>query len=137
MLPLRYAGRWQIAGIAVLIAVLVAALTPAIWFMPDMRGAGLFLSDKWLHGITFAFLTVWFSGQFARRAYWRLALGMLAFGGLIEVCQYFLEYRSAELLDLVVDVIGIIAGLAIAFAGAGGWSLRVENWLEPQSPGLQ
>ncbi len=137
MLPLRYAGRWQIAGIAVLIVVLVAALTPAIWFMPDLRGAGFVLSDKWLHGITFAILTVWFSGQFARRAYWRLAVGMLAFGGLIEVCQYFLEYRSAELLDLVADVIGIIAGLAIAFAGAGGWSLRVENWLEPQSPGLQ
>jgi VanZ family protein len=137
MLPLRYAGRWQIAGIAVLIAVLAAALTPAIWFMPDMRGAGFYLSDKWLHGITFAILTVWFCGQFARRAYWRLALGMLAFGGLIEVCQYFLAYRSAELLDFVADAIGIIAGLAIAFAGAGGWSLRVENWLEPQSPGLQ
>lgn len=132
MLPLRYAGRWRIAGIAVLIVVLIAALSPAIWFMPDMREAGFFLSDKWLHGIIFAFLTVWFSGQFARRAYWRLALGMLAFGGLIEVCQHFLEYRRAETLDLLADVIGIVAGLAIAFAGAGGWSLRVENWLQPQ-----
>ncbi len=132
MLPLRYAGRWRIAGVAVLIAVLIAALSPAIWFMPDMREAGLFLSDKWLHGMTFAFLTVWFSGQFARSAYWRLALGMLAFGGLIEVCQQFLEYRRAETLDLLADVLGIVAGLVIAFAGAGGWSLRVENWLQPQ-----
>ncbi len=132
MLPLRYAGRWQVAGIAVMVAVLVAALAPAVWFMPDMRGTGFYLSDKWLHGISFAFLTVWFSGQFARRAYWRIALGMLAFGSLIEVCQYFLEYRSAELMDLVANVFGIVAGLAIAFAGAGGWSLRVENWLEPQ-----
>ncbi|HUD96088.1 MAG TPA: VanZ family protein [Woeseiaceae bacterium] len=132
MLPLRYARRWQVAGFAVLFIVLIAALSPAIWFMRDMHDARFFLSDKWLHGITFAFLTVWFSGQFARSAYWRLASGMLGFGMLIETCQYFLRYRTAETLDLVADMIGIVAGLAIASAGAGGWSMRFENWLLAQ-----
>lgn len=126
MLPLRYARRWQVAGLLVLVAVLVAALMPGL---PDFRNAAV-LTDKWLHGVTFAFLTVWFSGQYARRAYWRLAVGMLAFGGLIEICQQMLAYRSAEILDLLADGIGIAAGLAIALFGAGGWSLRLENWLQ-------
>lgn len=126
MLPLRYARRWQLAGLLVLIGVLVAALMPGL---PDLRNGQLF-TDKWLHGLTFAFLTVWFSGQYARRAYWRLAVGMLAFGGLIEICQQMLAYRSAEALDLLADTIGVGAGLAIALMGAGGWSLRLENWLQ-------
>lgn len=133
MLPLRYARRWQIAGILVLIGVLVAALSPALL---DLQQSEL-LTDKWLHGFTFTFLTVWFSGQYARRAYWRLALGMLAFGGLIEVCQRMVTYRSAEAMDLLADTIGIAAGLTIALAGAGGWSLQLEKWLYSrlQEPG--
>lgn len=125
MLPLRYTRSWQVAGILVLIGVLVAALSPA---MPEMQQTK-WLTDKSLHGLTFAFLTVWFSGQYARRSYWHLALGMLAFGGLIEVCQRMLTYRSAEAMDLVADAIGVAAGLLVALAGAGGWSLRLEHWL--------
>jgi hypothetical protein len=54
---------------------------------------------------------------------------MLAFGGFIELCQRMLSYRSAESLDLLADAVGIAMGLAIAAAGAGGWSLRLETWL--------
>lgn len=125
MLPLRHARRWQAAGILILLAVLAAALSPA----PDL-GATRMPGDKWLHAITFTFLTVWFAGQYARASYWRLAVGMLAFGGLIELCQQLLDYRSAEARDLLADAIGIAAGLVIALAGAGGWSMRLENWLQ-------
>jgi hypothetical protein len=38
-------------------------------------------------------------------------------------------YRSAEMLDFGADVVGIIIGLAIAAAGAGGWCQPFENWL--------
>jgi hypothetical protein len=129
MLPLRYTRRWQAAGIAVLVVVFVFALAPAIWFRLEMRDMTFIAGDKWLHGLTFTFLTVWFSGQYARRSYWRLAVGMLAFGAFIEVCQYMLSYRNAESMDLVADSIGIVIGLVIATAGAGGWSLRMEDWL--------
>lgn len=129
MLPLRYTKRWQFAGIAVLFVVLAFALTPAMWFRLDMRDMAVMASDKWLHGLTFAFLTVWFSGQYSRRSYWRVAVGMLAFGGMIEVCQQMLSYRNAESMDLLADAIGILAGILIAVAGAGGWSLRLEEWL--------
>lgn len=129
MLPLRYTKRWQIAGIAVLLVVLAFALTPGAWFRLDMPNVAFLASDKTLHGLTFTFLTVWFSGQYARRSYWRLAAGIFLFGVFIEICQRMLSYRSAETLDLVADSIGISIGLAIAIAGAGGWSLRFEQWL--------
>ncbi|HLT91861.1 MAG TPA: VanZ family protein [Woeseiaceae bacterium] len=132
MLPLRYARRWQAAGIGALALALVAALAPAILFPFDVQRAGIGI-DKWLHALSFMFLTVWFSGQYAPRSYWRIALGMLLFGLLIEVCQRMVAYRSAEATDLVADAIGIALGLAIAFAGAGGWSLRVEGWLQARS----
>ncbi len=132
MLPLRYARRWQAAGIGALALALVAALAPAILFPFDVQRAGIGI-DKWLHALSFMFLTVWFSGQYAPRSYWRIALGMLLFGLLIEVCQRMVASRSAEATDLVADAIGIALGLAIAFAGAGGWSLRVEGWLQARS----
>jgi VanZ family protein len=129
MLPLRHARRWQAAGIAVLVVVLAAALMPAIWFMRELSDPRVAHADKWFHAITFTILTVWFSGQYSRRSYWRIAAGMLAFGAFIEICQRMLSYRSAETMDLAADAIGILAGLLIAWAGAGGWSLRVEQWI--------
>lgn len=132
MLPLRYTRRWQAAGIVVLVIVLAMALAPGILFPLDAKVGGI-RPDKWVHGLTFTFLTVWFSGQYATRSYWRLALGMLAFGVFIEVCQRALTYRTAEVLDLFADSIGIAIGLIIALAGAGGWSLRLEIWLQARS----
>ncbi len=125
MLPLRYARRWQAAGIGVLALVLGATLTPDF----GLHDTDIMPSDKWQHGVTFAFLTVWFCGQYRPRSYWRVALGMLAFGAFIELCQRWVSYRSAESLDLLADGIGIAVGLVIAAAGAGGWSLRLETWL--------
>lgn len=130
MLPLRHARRWQLAGIAVLILVLAAALMPAIWFMQEMRDPRFAYSDKWFHALTFMLLTVWFTGQYSRKSYWRITAGLLAFGAFIEICQRMLTtWRSAETMDLAADAVGILAGLLIAWAGAGGWSLRVEQWI--------
>lgn len=129
MLPLRYAGLWQAASLAGLAIVFAATLIPAHWLWSDDPASRLHVSDKWLHGLTFVFLAVWFSGQYARRSYWRIAVGLLSFGALIEICQHAIAYRSAELTDMLANVAGLTAGLSLAMAGAGGWSLRVEQWL--------
>ena len=99
-------------------------------FLPWMRvgGTGL-LIDKWVHGFTFAFLAAWYAGQYDRRNYGWLVLGLLVFGGFIEVCQSMVTYRTAELADFYADALGVMAGILIAIAGLGGWSLRFENWL--------
>jgi VanZ family protein len=130
MLSLRYARRWQIAGIALLAMVLAGALLPADWFWSKDSDSPIFISDKWVHGITFAALALWFSGQYARRSYWRLIMGLVAFGLLIEMMQRMVSYRTAEWMDLQADLLGLAIGIAIALAGAGGWCLRFEEWLQ-------
>ena len=130
MLALRYARRWQIAGILLLTIVLVAALVPSDWFWSPGRLSGLCITGKWLHGITFPLLALWFSGQYARHSYWRLITGLIAFGLLIELTQRMVSYRSADWMDLVADLLGIAVGMTIALAGLGGWCLRFEEWLQ-------
>lgn len=137
MLPLRHAGRWRAASIFLLLGVLGGALMPAVWFWEDRNG---FLTwfvhvDKWLHGATFVILAVWFGGQYRTASYWRIGIGLLLFGVLIEVCQRMVTYRSAEWFDLFADAAGILLGLIIGLAGLGGWSLKVEAWLGRRSAG--
>ena len=129
MLPLRYALRWQTASAVLLLLVLTSALMPAIWFWPDRMRLGATLEDldKWAHALAFALLAVWFAGQYRRAAYWRIAMGLVGFGVLIEICQRAVGYRSAEWLDIGADIAGVVIGLMIGLAGAGGWSQRFEN----------
>jgi VanZ family protein len=131
MLPLRFAARWRVASIILLVLVLISTLMPAVWFWPDKEGfVHWFVHvDKWLHGITFVVLAVWFAGQYRRESYWRIGFGLLFFGVLIEACQRLVTYRSADWLDVAADAAGITVGLAVAMAGLGGWSLWVESRL--------
>ena len=133
MLPLRYARHWQLASVILLLLVLIAALMPAaVWFWSDKIDVAGWLrhADKWAHGITFVILAVWFSGLYSRSAYWRVAVGLLAFGVLIEVLQGLVRYRMAEWYDIGADALGIGIGLLIAAAGIGGWASRFEDWRE-------
>ena len=130
MLPLSYPRHWRIASMLLLASVLTLAIIPAIWLWPQDPSKVWSLSDKWLHGITFAVLALWFSGQYARAAYWKLVVGLLAFGALIEMCQRMISYRTAEWNDLLADLLGIVVGILIAWAGVGGWSMRVEKQLQ-------
>ena len=130
MLPLRYRAHWRIASISLLAVVLGFALAPEVWPWSGQLGTDWFPSDKWMHGLTFAGLAVWNSGQYARRSNWRFVLGLLVFGVLIEACQSLVTYRTAETADLVADVLGIGAGILMALTGAGGWGLKLESWLD-------
>lgn len=41
---------------------------------------------------------------------WRVIVGLLGFGILIEVMQYFTGYRFAELSDFLADSVGVTLG---------------------------
>jgi VanZ family protein len=131
MLPLRHAARWQIASLFLLLIVLAATLMPAVWFWDDrFKALSWFESiDKWFHGITFLALSIWFTGLYKKSAYWRIGLGLLAFGLVIEACQRMVTYRTADWMDVGADAAGIILGLVIGAAGIGGWCLRAEEFL--------
>ncbi len=130
MLPLRHARLWRTADVILLLIVLAFALTPGLWFLEDSLGSIDWIkhADKWLHGMTFLLLAVWYAGQYRRRSYWRIAVGLLAFGVFIELCQRALSYRTADWLDMAANGLGILVGLLIAIAGAGGWCLDLERW---------
>ncbi|MCI0517788.1 MAG: VanZ family protein [Woeseiaceae bacterium] len=130
MLELRYARAWGLLSIVCLALVMTATVVPADWLWPDDPSLRFDLHDKWLHGLTFFGLALWFCGQFRPSSYWRIAVGLLAFGVLIEIVQRAVSYRSAELLDLAADLAGIVAGMLLAVAGAGGWAPRFEDWLQ-------
>jgi len=131
VLPLRHATGWRIASIVLLVLVLIATLMPAFWLFPSKREflAWFVYVDKWLHGVTFVFLAIWFAGLYQRRSYWRIGIGLVAFGVFIEGCQRLVTYRSADVFDIVADAGGIAVGLVLALAGLGGWSVWVENRL--------
>lgn len=130
MLPLRNAGLWRALSVAILILVLAAALSPTFWFFDNRHDALSWFehADKWLHGITFVALSIWFSGLFEQRAWWRIATGLLLFGFVVEFLQLQISYRTADWLDIAANTAGIIVGLAVAAAGLGGWALRFEDW---------
>lgn len=131
MLPLEYAGRWRAASAVLLLGVTALMMMPAVWLWPDVDEISSWLgaADKWAHVAIFAVLALWFAGQYPVRSYWRIAVGLLAFGLLVEICQRATGYRMAEWLDVAGNVAGIAIGLAVSAAGPGGWSLRFEQWL--------
>jgi len=130
MLPLRHTGLWRVSSVVLLILVLAATLSPALWFLDDMENALIWFhnSDKWLHAMTFVVLTVWFTGLYEKRVWWLTALGLVLFGFLVEFCQLQVSYRTADWIDILANTLGIIVGLTIAVAGLGGWGPRFEDW---------
>ena len=133
MLPLKHPLLWRALSLALLVLVLIGALSPAVWF-GNKADALSFIknADKWVHGLTFFVLAVWFSGLVERRRYWLVGLGLVMFGALLEFFQLYVRYRMADQFDIAANTAGIIVGLAIATAGLGGWGLRAENWYARQ-----
>ena len=129
MLPLRHGPLWRSLSALILTLVLVAAVLPTFWFDNRFEALSWFENtDKWLHGTTFAVLSIWFAGLFAKSAYWRIVVGLTAFGFIIEGCQLLISYRMADWFDIAANTAGIIVGLAVAAAGLGSWGLLVEDW---------
>ncbi len=134
MLPLRYLTQWRMAGLALLGVVFFAAIVPSSLFWPG----GLPISewtegdDKLVHAITFAFLTTWFGGQYARQGIWKILLGLAVFGVLIEICQGVVGYRTRDAIDVVANLVGILAGYLLVRFWLAGWSARIEAWFDRQ-----
>ena len=114
-------------------------LAACTWFalMPDPPDNPVFrLSDIVLHATAFIYLSLslilaQLHGLRAP-AYLRTLFFMFGYGVLLEVIQSFIPERSAELKDLLVDVVGIGIGLLLArwlarpvYEQALRWSARI------------
>lgn len=125
MLPLAHARAWIAASVLLVAGVLYASLAP-LSLPADLPTH----FDKLQHALAYVCLTVWFTGFATRPRYWRVALALTAFGLAVELLQSSLPFgRQGDPLDLVSNVGGIGAGIAIATWATGGWAARVETWL--------
>lgn len=65
--------------------------------------------DKVEHALAFAALAFVFLRAYRHQVIWVIT-GCVAFGVGIELVQYFIPWRSAELADLVADIVGVLLG---------------------------
>ena len=103
----RYRKQFRVLFWVALITSYVAAILPQ-----DMAPTIGTLSDKAHH--VFAFVVLGLLLRLAYRInYWYGLLILIAYGGFIEVSQYFTPDRCAEYQDIVADIIGAFIGLKI------------------------
>ena len=114
---------WQLMLVLLLCMVSYLALTPT----PPSSVSHSW--DKLNHAGDFAALTL--SGLLGlcpqRAGSWRVLLPLLAFGGLIEILQWFVPGRSSEWNDLLADLVGLCLGALLALIAtrlAGWWQRR-------------
>jgi hypothetical protein len=130
MLPLRYARLWLAGGVLVVLGVLGGSLVPGEYVEDAMVW-----NDKVTHALTYAGLTLWFTGIYPRRCYGWVVLGIFLLGATIEVLQGSMSFgRQGDYADLLANSSGIFVGLLLALAGCGTWARWVEQRL-PRLPG--
>lgn len=66
--------------------------------------------DKAQHAAGFALLAV-LGGAAHRHQHLRVLSGLLLYGALIEVVQSATGWRHGDLLDLLADAVGVLAGM--------------------------
>jgi len=124
MPQLRRRRLWIALSLVLLAAVVFASLQPNLG--PPVP-AGF---DKVEHLTAYILLSLWFTGLVARGRYWAVAAGLLALGFLIEVLQWRMNLgRSAEMLDMLANTLGVGVGITLALQATGGWAPRLESWL--------
>jgi VanZ family protein len=102
--------RWQWLLAVLMLLVCYLAFSP---MPPPKLSTGW---DKLNHVAAFVALSVSACLGFAaqQRTAWPVLLGLLAFGGGIELVQAYVPGRDCEWADLAADAIGIVAGALIA-----------------------
>lgn len=106
----------RIALIGLILALLVST---TLSLMPSQEVPAGFSWDKLNHWSAFFILTFLACHAYPQRRFWQIALALVAYGIGIEVAQYFTKYRSADVMDVVADSIGIfVYGLCILLNNA-------------------
>jgi hypothetical protein len=113
---LRHWRVWLALGIAMLVGIAIVCL------IPQQQLPAVGVSDKLEHVAAFGLLSFWFGTIVVRRDLPWVALGVLLFGGLIEIAQSLMGLgRSGDWRDLLADGIGIAAGCLLALSPLYSW----------------
>ena len=103
--------RYRLTFFLSLLIVFNLSIVPAA-AIPNIAALN-FLSDKLIHGLIFLFIScVGLKCHFNISKTFLLIM-IFSFGFMIEVIHYYHPYRFFEIADLIANLIGILAALAI------------------------
>lgn len=127
--PLRHPRAWLALWWLAVLLVFAACLVPARDLPSVPHGF-----DKLEHFLAFFLLAASAVQLYAgRRALWFVAIGLVCLGVAIELAQHALTAsRSMDPRDVLADVLGVAAGLAIALTPLRDLLLRIEGRLFPR-----
>ena len=114
---------WKSVGVLFILAAFILSLGPDV-----VTPSGIPHIDKVIHASSYAGLTFWFLLVYPRRLYWRIAVGFVVMGAMIEVLQYFVPYHKAEVNDAIANTIGVTTGWLLTLTPLGG----VLTWVDAQ-----
>ena len=123
MRPLKYPWIWFAGGMVLVGILLYLTLMP---MPPRVRVS---YADYYAHVVAFMGLMVWFSGVYERRHALSVAVALFALGLLIEWLQKMGGQRTAELMDVVSNLVGLALGWLLARAGLHRWTHIAESVL--------
>jgi hypothetical protein len=130
VLPLAHRGAWIAGGFVLVAIVLLGSLLPVQVLAQPPGG------DKLHHFVAYGALALWFSGMVRVDLQWRIAVGLLLLGALIEIVQGIpMLGRSSDVNDMLANACGIGLGLLAARLGLAGWCMQVERLLGIRSGG--
>lgn len=124
MLPLRFPWVWWALGWTLVAGVCFGSLMPSTWIP-----GGFTVRDKILHAGAYLVLMLWFSGIYARRRHWIIALLLFILGFALDFAQAGSATRTFDLRDVAANAGGILLGFALAWFLFEGWCRRVEQWI--------
>ncbi len=99
---------WFDKRIALIGLILALVVSTTLSLMPSQEVPAGFSWDKLNHWAAFFILMFLACHAYPQRSLWRIALALVVYGIGIEIAQYFTKYRSADVMDVVADAIGIL-----------------------------
>lgn len=122
------ASRWELGYRPLLFVLWLLELGAAAYYslLPAAQLGGIPGSDKVWHCAGYAMLAVPLPLLFRKpRLLWFAALGLIAFGVLLEFCQEYVPGRSFELADMLANSAGVIAAVIVVGRME---SMRQSRW---------
>jgi VanZ family protein len=106
---LRARRLWLFVGWTMVLSVIYLSVAPVA------IDTGVEQGDKFLHGLAYGALMLWFANLYERMPQRRLlAAAFVALGIALEFVQGWTAYRSFETADMLADAAGVAAGWACA-----------------------
>ena len=122
---MKYRKFWIVVWVAMIVAVFAGSMAPARDVPVDMTHG----ADKVVHFIGYFVLSAFAAMIFRKPRTLRLVmLFLVLLGGVIEIAQGFLTAtRSADLMDFIVNTLGVIAGYFVRRSPAANFLQNLEQ----------